>query len=182
MLRKKTMPKAETHLVDRIVASRPYRAMVRRYVAVLSGDAGAVDDLVQEVLVRTLERQDRISSPDAVARYMRGVARRVVQEHFRARWRLLRHEVLTAEALLVEFDPVAACHDRWLASILVEQIQQLPVVSRRMILMWYEDGCDASEIGAAFEISSVAVRVSLHRIRQRLRKRVQDVMQSGRSF
>ncbi len=153
------------------LATPEHQRMVRAYVAALSRDAGAVDDLAQEVFVRAIERIDRLHSQRDIGGFLRGIARHVVQEHFRARRRDGRYEELTAQAVAGEADPIAQrCHDRAMMALLARAIEALPLVSRRMLEMRYHDGLNAAQIAAALNISHAAVRVSLLRIRERLRR------------
>lgn len=160
-----------------------HEQMVRRYVAALSREPGAVDDLAQEVFVRAIERIDRLRSPGDAGGFLRGIARHVVQEHFRARRRDRQYDELTTAAMADQGDGAAArCHERAMQQWLHGAIAALPVVSRRMLEMRYHDGLSASEIARRLDITHVAVRVSLLRIRDRLRKAVDQAAQDSTHF
>lgn len=148
-----------------------HEAMVRRYVGALSGRAGDVDDLAQEVFVRTIERIDRLHSDEHLPRFLRGVARRVVREHHRRRRRhacAIDADTLTLFA--VGRDAASAAEHAEQLHRLQDAVDALPLVSRRMLEMCYAEDRTAGEIGAALGIKAGAVRVSLLRIRDRLRK------------
>lgn len=167
----------------RVLASADNQRMVRRYVAALSRDREAVDDLAQEVFVRALERVDRLVNAEKAGAFLRGIARRVVQEHFRQRRRDRRYEAETAAAVAGDaVDVPLACHDRAMLDLLLDAIDALPVVSRRLIEMRYHDGLNASDIATALGIQPTAVRVSLLRIRERLKRRVESAARSRRAF
>lgn len=156
-----------------MIATPDNERMVHAYVAALSRDRDAVDDLAQEVFLRALSRIDRLHHPGDVGRFLRGIARHVVQEHFRSRRRSRRDVELTAAALIERGEsPAELCHDRAMLEALGAAIEQLPLVSRRMLEMRYTESRDAADIGRALNITDTAVRVSLLRIRQRLRKRL----------
>jgi len=147
--------------------------MVRRYVAALCQRADAVDDLTQEVFLRAIERVDRVRSAADAPRFLRGIARKIVQEHFRARRRDSRHVALTAEALVGDTRPPdARCADAAALDALRDAIADLPIVARRMLEMRYHDGRNATQIAATLDIDAAAVRMSLMRIRQRLRRTI----------
>lgn len=149
--------------------------MVRAYVAALSRDPGAVDDLSQEVFVRAIERIDRLQSPDKAGAFLRGIARHVVQEHFRGKTRDNNFLDITIHALSDEGDSVwRAASDRETLIKLSMLIEELPVVARRMFEMRYHDGCSSNEIAQTFGISPGAVRITLMRTRDRLRQRLED--------
>ena len=126
------------------IATPQNETMVRAYVTALSRRVEAVDDLSQEVFVRAIERIDRLHSPEKLGAFLRGIARRVVQEHFRQtrRERLyFSYDEATAKALVAdESDVFQQCHDRHVLSFLSDVMAELPVVSRRMLEMRYHDG------------------------------------------
>ena len=51
-------------------------------------------------------------------------------------------------------------------------MEDLPILSRRMLEMRYHDDLNATEIGERLGIQASAVRVTLLRIRERLRSRI----------
>ncbi|MBI1369910.1 MAG: sigma-70 family RNA polymerase sigma factor [Planctomycetes bacterium] len=164
---------AAPRVTPSVLVSSDNERMVRRYVAALCHQPRDVDDLTQEVFVRALTRINSIHSPDAAPRYLRGVARKVVQEHFRSRTRSQRHVELTAEAVAGSVrTPAALCADRDALRALRDAIAALPIVSRRMLEMRYHDDRSAAQIAAALDIDHAAVRMSLMRIRQRLRRAI----------
>src|SRR5262245_56167861 len=67
---------------------RRHHRQLRGYVAAISVDPGAVDDLSQEVFVRALQRLDRVADLEDFGQFLRGIARNVLREHSR---RLARH-------------------------------------------------------------------------------------------
>ncbi len=156
-----------------MIATSDNERMVHAYVAALSRDRDAVEDLSQEVFLRALSRIDRVKDPADIGRFLRGMARHVVQEHFRSRRRSRRYLELTAAALIERGEtPAELCHNRAMLEMLGAAIEQLPLVSRRMLEMRYTESRDAADIGRALGITDTAVRVSLLRIRERLRKRL----------
>lgn len=161
------------------------RVMVRRYVGALSRDPAEVDDLTQEVFVRAIERIDRIADAQRIDPFLRGIARRVVQEHFRARRRSCGYVELIADAMIAAVStgsPHQIAHERLMQRMLAVEIERLPVVSRRMIEMRYHAGLNASQIGVAMGIEHSAVRVTLLRVRRRLKNRIAARAAAARVF
>jgi RNA polymerase sigma-70 factor (ECF subfamily) len=155
------------------IATPENQRMVRAYVATLSRDVHAVDDLAQEVFVRALERIDRLNDPTNPGPFLRGIARHVVQEHFRQRQRDPSYLDATIDAMADDGECVwRKLQERELSERLKEAIDKLPVVARRMLEMRYHDSRTAAEIAEAFGIRPGTVRVTLLRIRERLRKRL----------
>lgn len=157
-----------------------HERMVRRYVSALSRDSASVDDLSQEVFVRAIERIDRLQRASDAGGFLRGIARHVVQEHFRARRRDRHYDDLTLAAIVVEDRSVAANgDDKEMSQLLTDAITKLPVVSRRILEMRYHDGLSASQIAMKLDVSHGAVRISLLRIRDRLRRSIDRAMRSN---
>ena len=133
--------------------------------------------------MRALQRIDRLHGLEYVGPFLRGIARRVTQEHHRSGRRDRHYEDLTALAMIDERDSVVAiCDDRAMLTALRETIDALPLVARRMLEMRYHEGMNATEIGAAFDLKPTAVRVSLLRIREQLRKRTEASLRASRRF
>ena len=178
------LPQRERPRISAVTLSTPEnQRMVRAYVGALSHDTGAVDDLTQEVFLRAIERIDRLRSPDNPGPFLRGIARRVTQEHFRARRRSMSHMQLTAQAMVDQgASPQIICHEHQLLDQLQEAIAELPIISRRMLIMRYHDEMTAPQIGLELGISHGAVRVSLLRIRDRLKKSIERSIRSTDRF
>jgi len=147
--------------------------MVRSYLMALTGDPSTVDDLSQEVFLRTIERIHLIQSPSDQPRFLRGVARRVALEFLRERRRGRRYIDATLDSLVADDAGVASLvqHAESLER-LREMIEELPIVARRMLELRYHDDLSAHQIGLQLGIEPSAVRVTLLRIRERLRKRL----------
>ncbi len=157
------------------IATPENERMVRAYVAALSRDTQAVDDLSQEVFTRAIARADRIRDPDSPGPFLRGIARRVVQEHFRER-RKRQTELGWAVAALTDNSPsIGEAYDKHESlQRLADAVASLPLVSRRILEMRYAEGMTATEIGEIFGIKPSAVRVGLLRIREQLRRRLSN--------
>jgi len=151
------------------------RVMVTAYVRALSRDQMAAEDLAQEVFVRALARIDRLRNPEDPGPFLRGIARHVVQEHFRkVKWdRSYVHA--TIEGIASEAEEVwQRVSDEEIATQLADAVETLPVLARRMLEMRYHDGLDAKQIGRSLGVSAGAVRITLMRVRERLRRRIGD--------
>jgi RNA polymerase sigma-70 factor (ECF subfamily) len=149
-----------------------HERMLRTYVAVLTGRLAAVDDVVQEVFLRALQRADRVVDPAGAGRFLRGIARIVVHECFRQARRSRAYVELTAESLAADDD----CFEHLAANERLERLgralRSLPLIARRMIELRYHDGFSAAAVGEVLGIRPTAVRVTLLRIRERLRREI----------
>jgi len=147
---------------------RPHHRALRGYVAALSADLAAVDDLTQEVFVRALERLDRVDALEDFAAFLRGIARNVVREHSRRRARrAARYEQFVEEALAGTEPPPG---DPGLSQALRRCVDALPSRSRRLLDLRYVEERRAEDIGREMGMAAGAVRVVLLRIRDALLK------------
>ena len=142
--------------------------MVRRYVGALCGDAASVDDLVQEVYVRALQRVPKVR-PRRLDRFLRGIARRVVQEYIRVRIRRRRDVALVMDVWADEGgDALGRLADEEQLNRLAQALAALPLVARRMIELRYLEGHSAEAVAEALAMTPGAVRVTCLRVRRRL--------------
>ena len=125
-----------------------------RFAAVLTGDLGLAEEVVQEVFVRVHQGWTRISRADRPDAYVR---RMIVNEFLsrrRGQWRVI---------------PVAAVHDAPddrpdPASVyaereaLAQELAQLPPRQRAVMVLRYYEGMSDREIAEALGCSSVTVR------------------------
>ncbi len=155
------------------VASPEHERMVRAYLLALTGDPDAVDDLSQEVFLRALQRLHLLVNQDDPGRVLRGIARRVAHEFFRSQRRRRRYIDATLDLLATDDDCLAeAMQHREAFELLRAAIDDLPIIARRMLELRYHDGRTAQHIADQLGLQPVAVRVTLLRIRERLRRRL----------
>lgn len=145
---------------------RAHHRALRGYVAALSADLEAVDDLSQEVFLRALQRLDRVRDLEEFGLFLRGIARNVIREHARRRGRSFQrfHEVLDRAC------PEEPAKDPALGSALRRCMEKLPDRSRRLLELRYVDEKPSEEIGREVELPAGTVRVLLLRIREALQK------------
>jgi RNA polymerase sigma-70 factor (ECF subfamily) len=150
-----------------------HERMVRAYLTALTGGSHMIDDLSQEVFLRAIQRIHILTASDDPGRMLRGIARRVAHEHFRRCRRSRRYVEVTLDLLATEDECVAtALQDREALEYLREAVDDLPIVSRRMLELRYHEGFTAVEIGEELGLQPGAVRITLLRIRERLRRRM----------
>jgi RNA polymerase sigma-70 factor (ECF subfamily) len=152
---------------------RSHHRQVRGYVAAISADISAVDDISQDVFLRALERLDRVSDLEDFPRFLRGIARNVVREHAR---RNARHceryiefidDCFETEEKLQAESPV---NDPQVIAAMRQCLSKLPERARQMLDMRYSDELHADDIGKTMGLNGGAVRASLLRIRESLLK------------
>ncbi len=147
---------------------RLYQGEVRAFVAMLTADLAAVDDLAQETFLRALDRLDRVQQPESAGAFLRGIARNVALEHAR---RQIRQAERAQKFLHFMEDSCADGEESWwsddeeLTQALRTCLSTLPEKSRSMLDWRYQQDCDATEIGAKLGMNSAAVRAALKRLR-----------------
>ena len=131
-------------------------------------DRHAAADLVQQVLLMTLERlrAGKLRDPDRVASFALGTSRMVVLEMRRGAWR--REELLAAygdsEAVFEAPEPMALDPDR-----LAGCLEALAERERSVVVLTFFSDKPADEVGAELGIAAGNVRVIRHRALGKLR-------------
>jgi RNA polymerase sigma-70 factor (sigma-E family) len=128
---------------------------MRRFAAVLTGDQSSGDDVVQEVLLRTHARWQRIDGLDRPEFYVRKM---IVNEFLSARRRLWR--VVPGGAGADIDDRVSPDHANGLADrdALLGELRKLPRQQRAVVALRYFEGLPDEEIADVLGITAVTVR------------------------
>jgi RNA polymerase sigma-70 factor (ECF subfamily) len=157
---------------DSAAESELYRRLaprVRLYGLRHLRDKHAAADLVQQVLLMTLERlrEGKVREPDRIASFVLGTCRMTVLEIRRGN---RRREVLldtwseqaeafdSPESSMLEPDRLAGC------------LEALPARERSVVVLSFFADKQADEVGAELSISGGNVRVIRHRALTRLRE------------
>ena len=132
-------------------------------------DRDAAADLVQHVLLLTLERlrAGKLREPDRIVSFVLGTSRMTVLEMRRGTWRretLLETWGETAEAVDAP-EPLALDPDR-----LARCLEGLSERERSVVVLSFFADKQADEVGAELSISGGNVRVIRHRALARLRE------------
>jgi RNA polymerase sigma-70 factor (ECF subfamily) len=153
---------AETELYRRLAPR------VRLYGLRHLRDPHAAHDLVQQVLLMTLERlrAGKLREPERIASFVRGMCRMVVLEIRRGSWRretLLQTYGDTAEAIDVP-EPLALDADKLAACL-----QTLAERERTVVVLAFFADKSGDEVAKELGLSAGNVRVIRHRALGRLR-------------
>jgi len=178
-------PSDEAEWARRIVAAAPardiaaeaalYRALaprVRLYGLKHLRDGHAAADLVQDVLLMTLERlrQGEVRDPERIASFVLGACRQTVVDLRRGRQR--RQDLLEVYA-----DSLSPAEAAPIPTLDVERVQNclqlLPERERTVLVMTFFDDSDAEEVARATGITAGNARVVRHRGIERLRRCVE---------
>lgn len=130
-------------------------------------DGYAADDLVQQVLVTTLQalRAGRLREPEKLASYVLGTCRMTVLELRRG---TRRRERLMAD-FAAEFTTAHTAAVRWDSGRLSRCVQALPERERSVIVMSFYDERTSADLAGFLGTSEGNVRVIRHRALRQLR-------------
>jgi len=138
--------------------------MVLRTVFLILGDRGKAEDVTQEAFIQLLSHWNKVSRYERPEAWVRRVAIRLAvrtlkRERLRA---VLERETARASDPKRESDQKPPDVD------LADALRRLPVKQRTCVLLFYFEDRPIAEIVEILGISDGAVKVHLHRARQRL--------------
>lgn len=150
-----------------------YSATIQNYLRVRLVSPADADDICQEVFLRSYKNRDQFRRARSARGWLLGFARNVLREHLRKKIR--RDEIWTR--LCVELAPLlngdgfdSRRQDSEILEHLPGCIASLGPDARQIIEWRYRDDLSMSEIGELTQRSKGAVRVTLHRARQTIKK------------
>lgn len=145
---------------------RRFARRVRLYGLKHLRDGSAADDLVQQVLLVTIERlrAGEVRNPDEIGSFILGTSRMLSDASSR---KTRRRETLTAQFYTPElYAEPSACDD--LAAV-ERCLHALPERDRRVLILTFYAEKSSSEIAEELAVTSTVVRVARHRALERLR-------------
>jgi len=140
---------------------------LRRYALILTKDADAADDLVQDALERAVRKRHLHRGQGHIRAWLYRILYTVFLNNRAANTRYLRNVRLDQAPQLWEppvQDDRVYCHD------IAQAIQQLPANQRNAIAMTVVDGLDHEEAADLLEIPQGTFRSRLSRGRDALRQ------------
>ena len=132
--------------------------MVLRTVFLILGDKARAEDVTQEAFIQLLSHWKKVSRYERPEAWVRRVAIRLAV-------RTLKRDRMRA---VLERDPAPDRDPRWADVDLANALKQLPVKQRTCVLLFYFEDRPIAEIVEILGISEGAVKVHLHRARERL--------------
>ncbi|HLP08537.1 MAG TPA: sigma-70 family RNA polymerase sigma factor [Opitutaceae bacterium] len=172
------MVKSEDHAIARFeTLVREHQAGLRAYVRAIGAQDAWVDDLAQEAFLVAYRRLGDFEAHADFGRWLRGIARNLVlnerRKHAR-RSRLLQESLVDA---LWSQDLAGAEGEMPAEQILRTMatcVGDLPVRSRELLARRYAESIDSESLGRFFRMSAAAVRQTLARTRQAVRRCVEE--------
>lgn len=159
------------------------QAHIRAYIAGMGIPPVDVDDLAQEVYLEVYRNLEGIPKDVEPIRWLKGIARNLCMNHFR---RETRRKMKTQWETLIEhldrtpasFDEAEDFQDALKA--LSGCMGQLSDKNREMIHMRYRDGKTSETIASYFKMTAEAVRITLFRLRGKLKECVARRLEPNR--
>jgi len=134
-------------------------------------DAGLADDLVQETLLRALDRAGQLNDPQRLRSWLCAILANCLRDHFR---RARPLEPLDEEMAAHGEGPEAASASAQLAQRVRAEIERLPLGQRQVVTLVDLEGFSYAEVGEILEVPLGTVMSRLCRAREALRARLVD--------
>ncbi|MGJ8692947.1 MAG: sigma-70 family RNA polymerase sigma factor [Thalassotalea sp.] len=151
---------------------RQYQATLRNYIRGLGVFSHAVDDIAQETFIVAYKELEKFDQSLDFGHWLKGIARNLVRNEIRKNARqarimndklslfLIDSFELNYEATVGEHQEIAALN---------ECINNLPMKSKELLNYKYHKEHDSKEISTVIGMSATAIRLSLMRIRHKLK-------------
>lgn len=136
----------------------------------LMQDRATAEDLAQETLLLAFRDIAQLREPERFRGWLSRIAINACRMYLRRQ--------LTRPEELPELDEAApAQEDSTEPPLAVDSaLARLDAMNRRILLLYYDEGLDYSELADALALSSAAVKSRLHRAREKLRKEMLAMM------
>ncbi len=160
------------------LVNRHYRR-VSHYFGTSLGDAERLD-LTQETFTRLTRVKDRFGGRASFKAFLFGIARNVLNEFLRERYKTgifdpLTHTLEDVQAVSASQAISQLAHNQDLFT----GLQSLPVETKHMLELYYWQDLTAAEVGEIHGIPEATVRTRIHSAKKQLAKHVEK---SGASF
>lgn len=157
-----------------------YQMTARRFAIRLVGKEDSAQELAQEAMLQAYLSLDRLRDPARFKSWLCGIVLNVCRSHLRDR----EINFFSLEAIMgglqfyavplfgVPVNPEKIAEERDLHRIVLDAINALAPSDRDATLLFYYAQLSLQEIAALLDISVGAVKVRLHRARQRLKAKL----------
>jgi RNA polymerase sigma-70 factor (ECF subfamily) len=149
-----------------------YHPVIARRVGNLLGGAEGVEDLVQEVFLRALERHRQFRADSSLEAWLTGIAVNCCRAAWR-RERLRRLLPLRLERRHGDrfpADPASGVEAAERSMQVRRAVARLPAASREVVVLYYLEELSCAEVARMLRLSEQAVRQRLVRARARLER------------
>lgn len=151
---------------------RQYHSTLRSYIRSLGVNSHAVDDIAQETFIIAYKELEKFDQNLDFGHWLKGIARNLVRNDIRksARQARIMNDKLTQFLIdSFELNYESTIGDNQEIDALKECIQSLPIKSKELINYKYHKEHDSQKMSETLGISATAIRLSLMRIRHKLK-------------
>ena len=142
-----------------------YKDTIFRVALNMLGSPVDADDIVQDTLIKLLEREEPFENDEHARYWLIRVAVNLSKNVLRAPWR--RHDSLETEVNVMVFDTPEQGE-------LYEEVMALQEKYRTVLYLYYYEGYSVREIGEILNIQTSNVTSRLSRARQKLRFQITE--------
>jgi RNA polymerase sigma-70 factor (ECF subfamily) len=134
-------------------------------------DSALADDLVQEAMLRALDRAAQLEDPKRLKGWLCAILANCLKDHYR---RVRPLELLDEQMPAHGDSPEAASASNQLAARVRAEIERLPLGQRQVVTLVDLEGFSYAEVGEILEVPIGTVMSRLCRAREALRARLMD--------
>jgi len=159
-----------------VLVTRHYAAIERFFINKAREHAG---DLIQRTFLVLLEVRERIHEGSDVRRYLFGIARNVLHNHFRSVYRDERLDFQTRS--IEDLNPSASTLvlENQQSQQLLQALRQIPLDLQIVLELYYWEEMKAVELAALLEIPEGSVRTKIRRAKEKLADELKRLARSG---
>ncbi|HLT39815.1 MAG TPA: sigma-70 family RNA polymerase sigma factor [Enhygromyxa sp.] len=130
------------------------------------------EDLVQETFARLVGARDQFRQEASFRTYLFRIARYVLAEHLRKRYRRGREVEPTSEpiAYLTDRRPSSVIAERETHRLLLDALRQVSIDDQDLLELYYWQDLTAREVGSLFSLVESTVRSRIRAALERLRR------------
>jgi RNA polymerase sigma-70 factor (ECF subfamily) len=149
---------------------------LKRFAQCMAGDPEMADEMVQESMVRALQRDPNLPEVKNIRGWLFQIAANVFKEHWRKRRRQQSNEYQYAAnhvGAAQQMPSVVVARREYLERIW-RFVRELPNLQRQVLLLNLVEGMSNDQIAKRLETTTANVKSSLNVARSKLRKRFWD--------
>jgi len=148
---------------------------LRRFLATMTGDDAAAEDLRQESLVRAMQKLDQLEDPSRFGSWLLAIAANRCRNHLRAE---VQRRATGDDAALAQLpaegrrSALSSIVRRESVELLALAIDRLPILLREAFVLFHQEQLPYVEIARITGASEGTLQVRVHRARALLRQQL----------
>ena len=151
-----------------------YRESLYRLAYSWCHDAALADDLVQETLLRALDRSEQLREPARLKGWLCSILANCMRDHYRRLRAIVDIDELDEAVLAHDETPDAAHASAPLVSRVLAEVGRLPLGQRQGVTLVDLEGCSYAEVAEILTVPIGTVMSRLCRARATLKERRLD--------